>query len=140
MKNPPRQRGGGLKKTRSECSSDSLAVFYVEQVALNRHVSSRNYYNWDSLFVNGIFLAGCKTFPGTLFDSPIASIVLQTKQEFQSLVAPKSSLSIIQPLTHRRPACKSQFSQANMGGRPFQEFPGRQAARCPRPMVRTLLA
>ena len=38
MKNPPRQRGGGLKK--SDCSSDSLAVFYVEQVALNRHVSS----------------------------------------------------------------------------------------------------
>jgi hypothetical protein len=38
MKNPPHQRGGGLKKT--DCSSDSLAVFYVEQVALNRHVSS----------------------------------------------------------------------------------------------------
>jgi hypothetical protein len=40
MKNPPRQRGGGLKKS-VECSSDSLAVFYVEQVALNRHVSSK---------------------------------------------------------------------------------------------------
>src|SRR5258706_2287656 len=40
MKNPPRQRGGGLKKT--DCSSDSLAVFYVEQVALNRHVSSNS--------------------------------------------------------------------------------------------------
>jgi hypothetical protein len=38
MKNPPRQRGGGLKTHLS--ASDSLAVFYVEQVALNRHVSS----------------------------------------------------------------------------------------------------
>lgn len=40
MKNPPRQRGGGLKLYLS--ASDSLAVFYVEQVALNRHVSNNS--------------------------------------------------------------------------------------------------
>jgi hypothetical protein len=41
LKNPPRQRmRGGLKINAIENSSGSLAVFYVEQVALNRHVSS----------------------------------------------------------------------------------------------------
>jgi hypothetical protein len=55
MKNPPRQRGGRAQKTLPECSSDSLAVFYVEQVALNRHVSSEE--------IIGIPGIGVKEYP-----------------------------------------------------------------------------
>src|SRR5579864_737333 len=53
MKNPPAKEGEGSKAL-SECSSDSLAVFYVEQVALNRHVSSEGSI--------GILLTGVKEF------------------------------------------------------------------------------
>ena len=56
MKNPPRQRGGRAQKFLIECSSDSLAVFYVEQVALNRHVSSTTSLK--------IFLSQVKAFFG----------------------------------------------------------------------------
>ena len=40
MKKPSALKRGRAQKALIECSSDSLAVFYVEQVALNRHVSS----------------------------------------------------------------------------------------------------
>src|SRR3981081_699496 len=52
MKKPSAPKRGRAQKNLIECSSDSLAVFYVEQVALNRHVSSRRYYNLPPMFVN----------------------------------------------------------------------------------------
>jgi hypothetical protein len=56
MKNPPRQRGGRAQKFLIECSSDSLAVFYVEQVALNRHVSSEDSIVRHDYCVKAFFL------------------------------------------------------------------------------------
>ena len=46
---------GGSQKIFLGCSTSSLAVFYVEQVALNRHVSSKKSIS--------IPYAGVKEFP-----------------------------------------------------------------------------
>jgi hypothetical protein len=51
MKNPPCQKAWRVSGSYSVNSTNSLAVFYVEQVALNRHVMplSRLLYLWSKL-------------------------------------------------------------------------------------------
>src|SRR5258708_4822089 len=52
---PSAPKRGRAQNTLIECSSDSLAVFYVEQVALNRHVSSKTSIHRPLVCVKAFF-------------------------------------------------------------------------------------